>query len=545
MDATAGEPIDADVDVDVLVIGAGITGIHQLYQLREAGFEVRLIEAGGAVGGTWYWNRYPGARFDSESYSYQYFFSEELLRDWNWSEHFAGQAETEAYLNFAVDRLGLRDQMQFDTRVVSASFDEASCTWTVTTDRGANLRARYVISATGVLSVPYRPDVSGSDSFEGEQYHTGEWPHEPVEFGGKRVAVIGTGASAVQLIPIIAAEVESLTVYQRTPNWCAPLNNGPITSEEQEEIKRTHEEIYENCRRNFAGFVHRASKRHTFDDTKEERWVLYEKLWNEKGFAKLLSNYRDLMTNKEANDEFSEFLAEKIRGRVDDPATADLLVPKDHGAGMKRMPMETQYYEAYNRPNVTLVDLRTTPILAVTKHGIETSDGETPFDMIIWATGFDGFSGALLRMDIVGQRGRTLRDTWIDGPYTYLGVQIPAFPNFFVVGGPHVAAGNFPRATEMQVDFVTGLLTHVRDRGGQYVAAEPAAADEWTEHVAEAAAVVLIAESSWFRGANIPGKPKRYLPYAGSLVTFRKRLAAMAEEGYPGFAFEAPATVEA
>jgi cation diffusion facilitator CzcD-associated flavoprotein CzcO len=290
--------------------------------------------------------------------------------------------------------------------------------------------------------------------------------------------------------------------------------------------------------------VHRASKRHTFDDTKEERWALYEKLWNEKGFAKLLSNYRDLMTSKEANDEFSEFLAEKIRGRVDDAATADLLIPKDHGPGMKRMPMETRYYEAYNRPNVTLVDLRSTPILAVTEHGIETADGEATFDMIVWATGFDGFSGALLRMDIFGEGGCTLREVWADGPQTYLGVQIPGFPNFFIVGGPHVAAGNFPRATEMQVDFVSGLLTHLREHGQQYVAPERAASEEWTEHVAEAATVVLVADSSWFKGANIPGKPKRYLPYAGSLVTFRKRLAEIAEEGYPGFEFQAPAALD-
>ncbi len=347
----------------------------------------------------------------------------------------------------------------------------------------------------------------------------------------------------MQLIPVIAGEVESLTIYQRTANWCAPLNNGPITPVEQEEIKRTHDQIYESCRRSFAGFVHRASKRNTFDDTKEERWALYEKLWNDKGFAKLLSNYRDLMTNREANDEFSEFLAEKIRSRVDDPATADLLVPTDHGAGMKRMPMETRYYEAYNRSNVTLVDLRKTPIVAVTEHGIETSDGETTFDMIVWATGFDGFTGALMRMDIVGEGGCTLRDAWADGPHTYLGVQVAGFPNFFIVGGPHIAAGNFPRATETQVDFVTGLLTYLRDHGQHYVTAEPAASEEWTEEVAQAAAVVLIADSSWFQGANIPGKPKRYLPYAGSLVTFRKRLEAVAEDGYPGFDFQVPAAV--
>ena len=461
-DQRAAEPSGSDIDVEVIIIGAGITGVHQLHLLREAGFAVRLLEAGGGVGGTWYWNRYPGARFDSESYSYGYFFSEELLAEWDWSEHFAGQEETEAYLNHAVDRFGLRDDIQFDTRVVSATFDEAASTWTVTTERGERLRARHVISATGVLSVPYHPEVPGRDLFRGEAYHTGEWPHEPVDFRGKRVAVIGTGASAVQLIPVIAAEVSSLTVYQRTANWCGPLNNGPITPEEQQRIKATYDEIYQACHSTFAGFVHRASKRHTFEDTKEERWALYEKLWNDRGFAKLLSNYRDLMTDKAANDEFSEFLAEKIRSRVHDPETADLLIPKDHGFGMKRPPMETQYYEAYNRPNVALVDLRATPIVAITERGIETTDGETEFDMIIWATGFDGFTGALLRMDIVGVGGQSLREAWADGPHTYLGMQVAGFPNFFIVGGPHVAAGNFPRATEMQVDFVTGLLQHLR-----------------------------------------------------------------------------------
>ena len=538
---TMAQPNGSDVDVEVIIIGAGITGIYQLYLLREAGFSVRVVEAGSGVGGTWYWNRYPGARFDSESYSYGYFFSPELLQEWDWSEHFAGQAETEAYLNFAVDKFALRHDIQFNTQIASAAFDESSGTWTLTTDTGAQLRARYVISAMGVLSVPYRPDIPGGDRFQGEAYHTGEWPHEPVDFKGKRVAVLGTGASAVQLIPVIAEEVASLSVYQRSPNWCAPLNNGPITPEEQAQIKACYDDIYDACRTTFAGFVHRASRKRTFDDTKEERWAQYEKLWNDKGFAKLLSNYRDLMTNKEANDEFSEFLAEKIRSRVNDPETAEKLVPQDHGFGMKRPPMETGYYEAYNRPNVTLIDINTTPIVTITEHGIETTEGEIPFDMIVWATGFDGFTGALLRMDIVGTGGQTLREAWAGGPQTYLGLQSPGFPNFFIVGGPHIAAGNFPRATQIQVDFLSGLLQHVRRQGHRYVAPEPAAAEEFTNEVAEAATLVVIAETSWFRGANIPGKPKGYLPYAGSLVTFRQRLEAMGDEGYPGFDFNAPA----
>ncbi|MGE0732993.1 MAG: flavin-containing monooxygenase, partial [Acidimicrobiia bacterium] len=355
--ANMANELDTALDADVIIIGAGVTGIHQLHRLRELGFDARVVEAGTNVGGTWYWNRYPGARFDSESYSYGYFFSQELLDEWKWSEHFAGQAETERYLNYVTDKLDLRGLMRFRTRIASAAFDEASTTWTLTTEDGEQLRCRFLISATGVLSVPYWPAIPGRERYRGEAYHTGQWPKEPVEFAGKKVAVIGTGASAVQLIPEIAKEVAELVVYQRTPNWNSPLNNGKITDEEQAEIRATYEQIYESCMSSFAGFVHRASPKRTFDDSKDERWALYEKLYHQKGFAKLISNYRDLMTNREANAEFSEFVAAKIRERVNDPAVAEKLIPTDHGFGMRRPPMETFYYEAYNRPNVTLVDL--------------------------------------------------------------------------------------------------------------------------------------------------------------------------------------------
>jgi cation diffusion facilitator CzcD-associated flavoprotein CzcO len=529
-----------DLAAEVLVIGAGVTGIYELYLLREAGFDVRLVEAGTNVGGTWYWNRYPGARFDSESYSYGYFFSPELLEEWNWSEHFAGQAETEAYLNFVTDKLGLRDLMQFHTRIASATFDEPTATWTLTTDDGQQLRSRFVVSATGVLSVPYWPSIPGRERYQGEAYHTGQWPKEPVDFAGKKVAVLGTGASAVQLIPEVAKEAAELVVYQRTPNWNSPLNNGKITEDEQAEIKATYDEIYHSCMNSFAGFVHKASRKRTFDESKEERWALYEKLYHQKGFAKLISNYRDTMTNPEANAEFSEFIAEKIRERVDDPVLAEKLIPKDHGFGMRRPPMETGYYEAYNRPNVTLVDLNETPIVTITEAGIETTDGERAFDIIVWATGFDGFTGALTRMDVVGEGGRVLRDQWSKGVVTYLGAMVPGFPNFFTAGGPHLIAGNFPRATEIMVDYITGLLVHARDNGHTYVAPDDEAATAWTEEVHEAAEIALIAENSWFRGANIPGKAREYLPYAGSLTKFRERIAAMDEQGYPGITFGTP-----
>ena len=397
---------DAALDAEVIIIGAGVSGIYQLHLLRDAGVDVRLVEAGTDIGGTWYWNRYPGARFDSESYSYGYFFSPELLAEWNWSEHFAGQAETEAYLNFVVDKLRLRDLMQFRTRVASAAFDEPSASWVLTTEDGAQLRSRFVVSAMGVLSVPYWPAIPGRERYLGEAYHTGQWPKEPVDFAGKKVAVIGTGASGVQLIPEVAKEVAELVVYQRTPNWSSPLNNGRITDEEQAEIKATYDQIYHSCMSSFAGFVHRASRKHTFDDSKDERWALYEKLYHQKGFAKIISNYRDTMTNREANAEFSEFIAEKIRARVNDPVVAEKLIPTDHGFGMRRPPMETFYYEAYNQPNVQLVDLNETPIVTITEAGIETSDGERAFDIIVWATGFDGFTGALTRMNVVGEGGR-------------------------------------------------------------------------------------------------------------------------------------------
>jgi cation diffusion facilitator CzcD-associated flavoprotein CzcO len=344
----------------------------------------------------------------------------------------------------------------------------------------------------------------------------------------------------VQLIPEVAKEVAELVVYQRTPNWNSPLNNDKITDEEQAEIKATYDQIYQSCMNSFAGFVHRASRKRTFDDSKEERWALYEKLYHQKGFSKLISNYRDLMTNREANAEFSEFIAEKIRARVNDPAIAEKLIPTDHGFGMRRPPMETFYYEAFNRPNVRLVDLNETPIVTITEAGIETSEGERAFDIIVWATGFDGFTGALTRMDVVGEGGRVLRDQWSQGVVTYLGAMMPGFPNFFMAGGPHLIAGNFPRATEILVDYIMGLLDHARAHGHTYVAPDDEACAQWTEEVHEAAKIALIAENSWFRGANIPGKAHEYLPYAGSLTKFRERMAAMEEQGYPGITFDTP-----
>ncbi|MFN0089881.1 MAG: flavin-containing monooxygenase [Acidimicrobiales bacterium] len=522
-------------DFDVIIIGAGIAGILQLYELKGAGLSVRVLEAGSGVGGTWYWNRYPLARFDSESYSYGYFFSKELLDEWEWSEHFAGQPETERYLDHVVDKFALRDSFQFNARVASAVFDDGQDHWRLTLGDGAELTARFVVAATGLLSAPYFPGIPGRDSFRGESHHTGLWPKAPVSFAGKRVAMIGTGASAVQLLPAIVDEVASITVYQRTPNWCAPLNNGPITPEEQREIKASYDELERLVRSTFAGFAHPDGTRSTFEDTKEQRWAFYEELWGKRGFAKLFSNYNDILVDRQANAEFCEYLAHKIRQRVDDPATAEKLIPKDHGYGMKRPPMESGYYDAYNRPNVSLVDLRETPIERITETGVVTSAGEEAFDLIIWATGFDAVTGAMTRMGVVGSGGERLEEYWADGPRTYLGVSLPRFPNLLFVGGPHFPFANVPRGLDVQVGFVTGLLRHAAERGYTRVEVEEAAEEAWTELVLTSAAPFLVADTSWFRGANIPGKADRFMLYTGGLVPYGDRLDAVAEKGYEGF----------
>ena len=355
-------PPNADVDVDVLVVGAGITGIYQLYRAREAGFSVCLLEGGDGVGGTWYWNRYPGARFDSESYTYGYLFSRELFDEWEWQEHFAEQPETERYLNHVVDRFDLRRHIRFGATVTSAVYGEGDGTWTVTTGDGSQLRARFLVAATGVLSVPYFPDVPGRDDFGGIAYHTGRWPATPVDFRGKRVAVVGTGSSGVQIIPAIADDVASLTVYQRTANWCTPLNNAPITPEQQAELRAGFEAMREVLNTSVAGFLHAAHDRATFDDSAEERRAFFERMWKSPGFSKLSSNYTDLLFDEAANAEWCDFVAAKIRGIVRDPETAEMLIPKDHRFGEKRPPFVSGYFEVFNRPNVTLVDLTRTPI---------------------------------------------------------------------------------------------------------------------------------------------------------------------------------------
>jgi cation diffusion facilitator CzcD-associated flavoprotein CzcO len=523
-------------DVDVLVVGAGITGIYQLYRAREAGFSVQLLEAGGGVGGTWYWNRYPGARFDSESYTYGYLFSRELFDEWEWQEHFAEQPETERYLNHVVDRFDLRRHIRFGARVTSAVYDEAAGRWKVATADGTDVRARFLVAATGVLSMPYFPDVPGRDDFHGESYHTGLWPATPVDFGGKRVAVIGTGSSGVQLIPVIAGEAASLTVYQRTANWCTPLNNAPITPEEQARLRADFDAICETLNTSPHGFLHPAHDRSTFDDSDEERRAFYERMWSSPGFSKLTSNYIDLLLDPAANAEWCEFIAGKIRSIVNDPDTAEKLIPKGHRFGEHRPPFVNGYYEAFNRPNVSLVDLKATPIVRITADGIETAEGLRELDMIVWATGFDFGTGALTRMGVRGRHGLALADHWVDGPKTFLGVQTAGFPNFFFPGGPHAAAGNNPRYNGDQVDFVTDTLVYARDHGYDTIEVDPAAEEKWTDMVDRVAKKPpSFGESSYYFGSNIPGKPRKYLLNAAGRPKLFSMIAEVVESDYKAF----------
>ena len=522
-------------DVDVLVVGSGITGIYQLYRAREAGFSALLLEAGDGVGGTWYWNRYPGARFDSESYTYAYLFSKELFEQWKWNEHFAEQPEIERYLNHVVDRFDLRRHMRFGAKVTSAAYDEASGKWTVVASDGTELRTQFLIAATGVLSVPYFPDVPGREDFGGESYHTGMWPATPVGFADKRVAVIGTGSSGVQIIPAIAGEVASLTVYQRTANWCTPLNNAPITPEEQAQLRAGFEAMCQTLNTSPSGFLHPVHDRGTFDDSTDERLAFFEKMWNSAGFSKLTSNYTDLTVDHAANALWCEFIAAKIRSIVKDPETAERLIPKDHRYAEKRPPFVTGYYEVYNNPNVSLVDLKQTPIVRVTQSGIETSEGLREFDIIVWGTGFDFGTGALNRLGIRGRDGIALTDYWADGPKTFLGIQSTGFPNFFFPGGPHAAAGNNPRYNGDQVDFITETLVHLRDHGYSTIEVEPVAEERWTKMIDTGAAMSPFGEISYYFGSNIPGKPRRYLLNSGGRPKLFKEIGRVLQNDYEAF----------
>ena len=523
-------------DYDAIVIGAGISGLYQLYRLRELGLRALVLEAGTGVGGTWYWNRYPGARFDSESYSYAYSFSQDLLDEWDWKEHFAPQPETLSYLNHVADKFDLRRDIQFRSRVASAHYQDESRSWDIALEDGSRFRSRFMITALGVLSAPVMPRIEGVDSFKGQSFHTARWPHEPVSFKGKRVAVIGTGATGVQTIQEVAKTAGTLTVFQRTPNWCTPLHNRPIDAEEMKTIRAGYPDMFKRCQETFACFLHTPDPRGTFEVTPEEREAFFEQLYASPGFGIWQGNFKDILVNREANAAISDFVARKIRQRVKDPAVAEKLIPKDHGFGTRRVPMETKYFEVYNQPNVTLVDIKETPIERITETGIKTTDAEYGFDIVIYATGFDAITGAFDRIDIRGENGLALKDKWTGGPKTYLGVMVEDFPNMMMLMGPHTALGNIPRSIEYNVEWVTGILRHARDHQLSRVAATPEGVESWTNHVRALGVGLLSNEiDSWMTGVNrnLDGRNVRIIArYSGSAPAYRERCDQVAAEGY-------------
>ena len=532
-DRTATE---AALDFDAVVIGAGVSGLYQLYRLRELGLRVRVFEAGTGVGGTWYWNRYPGARFDSESWTYGYSFSQELLEEWDWEEHFAAQPETERYLNYVADKFDLRRDIQFRSRVTAAHYQEDTRSWDVILEDGRRYTTRLLITAIGVLSAATMPTIPGVATFQGQSCHTHDWPKEPVRFEGKRVAVIGTGATGVQTITEVAKTAGHLTVFQRTPQWCAPLHNAKISKEEMNRIRADYPKIFARCQETYGCFIHATDPRATSEVTPEEREAFWEKLYGEPGFGIWMGNFRDILVDREANTLISDFLARKIRQRVKDPAVAEKLIPKNHGFGTRRVPLESGYFEVYNQPNVTLVDLTETPIERITPTGIKTRAAEYAFDIIIYATGFDAITGAFDRIDIRGVDGVALKAKWQDGPQTFLGILVDGFPNLLMVMGPHAGLGNFPRAAEYSADWVTGLIRFARDRGLTRIEATAAGAKAWTDHVIAASEGLLFTEvDSWMTGINrnVEGKQvRRIMRYSGGHPAFRARCEAVAADGY-------------
>lgn len=525
---------------DALIIGAGFSGMYQLHTLRDKlGLKTLVFETADDVGGTWYWNRYPGARCDSESHAYAYFFSKELHESWEWTERYPGHAEIRRYLGHVVQRLDLKKDIRFGTTVVSAHFNEQENRWTVNASSGETFKTRYLISAVGCLSSANIPDIPGLKDFEGDWYHTGQWPHEDVNLTGKRVGQIGTGSTGIQAVPVIAETAKHLTVFQRTPNFSVPAHNRPLTDEFKEEVKRNYKEIRDLTRSTRNGHPWTIADRKVFDVSDDEREKIYEKSW-EIGGLRFRSCFNDLLVDKAANDTSAEFIKNKIRQIVKDPDTAAKLSNIDHPFSTKRPPIDTHYFEAYNRENVSLVDVRTNPIQRITETGVETTEGSHDLDIIVFATGFDAMTGQLLKMDIRGRDGLTIQKAWEAGPRTYLGLTVDGFPNMFVITGPGSPSvlTNMPVAIEQHVEWVTECISHMEKNNIDTIEPTAQAADEWVAHVNDAANATLMPQAghSWYLGANIPGKPRMFMPYAGGMDRYRDICDEVTADGYRGFA---------
>ena len=522
-------------DVDVVVVGAGFGGIYMVQRLRALGLKIQGFEAGGDVGGTWYWNRYPGARCDIPSLFYSYTWSPELQKDWRWSEKYAAQPELLRYAQTVADRFDLKSAFAFETKVISTIWNVELDRWTVKTDRGDEVQARFCVMATGCLSVPRAPKIAGEGDFEGKTYHTGTWPHAPVSFAGKRVAVIGTGSSAIQSIPQIAAEADHTFVFQRTPNFSVPARNAPLSQADLDLFWDQYPAYRQMVLEGTAGIAGGSEFKSLTADQQRAR---FEELWNIGG-AGYLGALADLLTNPVANDAAADFVRSQIKAVVKDPKTAEALLPDDHPIGAKRICVDIDYYETFNRQNVTLVNLRHTPIDEITKTGVRTSGADGiayDVDVIVFATGFDAMTGALLKIDIRGDEGQTLRDVWAEGPKSYLGLQVAGFPNLFTITGPGSPSvlSNMISSCEQHVDWIADCLDWMGKHGAQRIEADPKAQEKWAEHVNEAASRTLFpTANSWYMGANIPGKPRVFMPYVGG--HYRKICNEVAAEGYRGF----------
>ena len=525
--------------LDAVVVGAGFAGLYQLHKLREQGLSVRAFEAGSGVGGTWYWNRYPGARVDSQSYIYQYWFSDDLLKEWNWSERFPAREETERYLNFVADKFDLREDIQFNTRVTAATYDESTQRWTVTTDKGESFSAQFLVMGTGGLSTPMVPPFPGHDTFKGQTLHTAHWPKEGVDLKGKRVGVIGTGATGVQVIQTIADQVKHLTVFQRTANYTIPMLNPKYDDAMRASLRAQYPALKERVQNTFAGFDYDFGDKNFHDLTPEERQRTMQTLWEDGSLNFWIGGFKEVFFDEAINEEISKFVRQRIRERIKDPKVADKLVPTDHGFGTRRVPLETLYYEAFNRDNVLLVDTKATPIERMTEKGIQTSAGEHELDILIFATGFDAGTGTLTRIDIRGRDGLLLKDAWADGIRTTMGLQVHGYPNMFMTMAPFSPAAafcNVPTCLQQQVDWITDCIQFVRSQGLKSIEASAEAEAKWVAHHDELANLTLIPKTkSWYMGTNVKGKPPRLLAYVGGANVYRQACDDVKARGYEGF----------
>ncbi|WP_441227965.1 flavin-containing monooxygenase [Tardiphaga sp. 20_F10_N6_6] len=525
---------------DAIIIGAGFSGLYQLHKLRdELGLDVVVLEKGDGIGGTWFWNRYPGARCDSESYYYCYSFNKEIEQEWSWSERYPEHPEIRKYLNFVADKLDLKRDIRLNTEVTAAAFDDDANLWTVQTKNGQFFSAPFLITAVGCLSTANVPDIKGLDSFKGQWYHTGLWPHEGVDFSGKRVGQIGTGSTGIQTAPVIAEQARHLTVFQRTANYSIPARNGPVTANDIKHTRDNYDEIWRLARAGTNGHPFTISTRSALSVSDAERQEIYEKAW-ERGGLRFRASFSDVLQNVEANLTASDFLRDKIKTVVKNPAVAEMLTPRDHGFATKRPPIDSGYFETFNRDNVLLVDLKAEPIVEVTAKGIRTTKQEYELDIIVFATGFDALTGPLVNLNISGSQGTKLKDAWAAGPRTYLGLQSPKFPNLFTITGPGSPSVlcNMPIAIEQHVDWITNCIRDMRAKGLKRIEARTDSTEKWVAHVNEAADATLLpmASSSWYLGANVPGKPRVFMPYAGGLARYTSICDDVAQSGYRGFA---------